>query len=46
MNIALQDGMGATKRSRSLADDESPRGLEALVLEELEDVVFLVRSLQ
>jgi len=37
-----KDGMGATKRSRSLADDESPRDFEALVLEELEDVVFLL----
>jgi hypothetical protein len=44
MNIALQDGMGTTKRSRSFAHDESPRGFEALVLEELEDVVFQVRS--
>ncbi|PUZ57219.1 hypothetical protein GQ55_5G411600 [Panicum hallii var. hallii] len=35
-----KDGMGTTKRSRSFAHDESPRGFEALVLEELEDVVF------
>jgi len=36
-----KDGMGTMKRSRSFAvDDERPRGFEALVLEELEDVVF------
>ncbi|TKW12448.1 hypothetical protein SEVIR_5G036400v4 [Setaria viridis] len=37
-----KDGMGTVKRSRSFADDESAGGLnfEALVLEELEDVVF------
>ena len=45
MDIALQDGMGTMKRSRSFAvDDERPRGFEALVLEELEDVVFQVGS--
>ncbi|RLN23493.1 hypothetical protein C2845_PM07G06920 [Panicum miliaceum] len=35
-----KDGMGTMKKSRSFADDGSPRGFEALVLEELEDVVF------
>lgn len=38
--------MGTVKRSRSFADDESAGGFnfESLVLEELEDVVFQVRS--
>jgi len=40
-----KDGMGTMKRSRSFAvDDERPRGFEALVLEELEDVVFQLTS--
>ncbi|KAG2596929.1 hypothetical protein PVAP13_5KG209100 [Panicum virgatum] len=40
-----KDGMGTMKRSRSFAvDDERPRGFKALVLEELEDVVFQVGS--
>lgn len=42
----MQAGKGTVKRSRPSVDDESPGCFESLVLEELEDVVFQVRSVR